>query len=180
MKIEVKNLLNQPPGEVENHRLDLANLIIDDITAKVIGQVTLTNLNDFILAQVSGTAEFTQPCSRCLKDVILTIPLDFSREFSKKDSDRPSQGIIKQNNEFGPSVDENEREVPEDEDNCPIIDGKIDLTTALTEEIVANIPLRILCKKDCLGLCPQCGNNLNDNPCKCDKVEFEATNKINL
>ena len=34
-------------------------------------------------------------------------------------------------------------------------------TLALTEEI------RFLCKPDCRGICPQCGQDLNVSPCKC-------------
>lgn len=34
-------------------------------------------------------------------------------------------------------------------------------TLALTEDI------RFLCKEDCKGLCPQCGQNLNEGRCNC-------------
>ena len=26
---------------------------------------------------------------------------------------------------------------------------------------------RFLCREDCKGLCPKCGKDLNDGPCKC-------------
>ena len=39
-------------------------------------------------------------------------------------------------------------------------------TLALTEEI------RFLCKPDCKGLCPQCGQDLNVAPCKCKPVNL--------
>ena len=29
-------------------------------------------------------------------------------------------------------------------------------------------PLRELCKSDCKGLCPVCGQNLNEGQCDCD------------
>ena len=39
-------------------------------------------------------------------------------------------------------------------------------TLALTEEI------RFLCKPDCKGLCPQCGQDLNEGPCACKPVNL--------
>ncbi|MFA5967021.1 MAG: DUF177 domain-containing protein [Patescibacteria group bacterium] len=162
MKIEVKNLLNQPEGSTENYPLEITALPIDEAKAQITGQAVLTHLDEFILAQIKGDAHIIQPCSRCLKEVILTIPLNFSREF-KTEIPSPAQ-----NNE---NIDE---------EAYPIEDGQMDLDPVLTEEIIASIPLRVLCQKDCQGLCPKCGANLNDNPCKCDKVKFEIHNKINL
>jgi uncharacterized protein len=43
----------------------------------------------------------------------------------------------------------------------------IDLTIGLREAIVLAIPPAPLCKKDCLGLCPICGKNLNKEKCNC-------------
>jgi len=35
------------------------------------------------------------------------------------------------------------------------------------DEIILEHPIRALCRKDCRGLCPQCGANLNNEPCRC-------------
>lgn len=172
MIIEVKNLLNQPEGSSENHPLDLNNLALDtETTAKFIGEATLTNLDDFILAQISGEATFNQPCSRCLEAVALSIPLNFSREFKTQNPSIPPLD----KGRLGGVDDEQENE-----DTYPIEDGEIDLAAPIIEEIIANIPVKILCTETCLGLCPTCGNNLNDNPCQCDKVNYEIRNRINL
>ncbi len=45
--------------------------------------------------------------------------------------------------------------------------GVIDLTDNLREEIILNYPLKPLCRSDCLGLCPTCGQNLNKGKCNC-------------
>ena len=39
-------------------------------------------------------------------------------------------------------------------------------TLALTDDI------RFLCKPDCKGLCPQCGQDLNVNPCRCQPANL--------
>ncbi|HSB66364.1 MAG TPA: DUF177 domain-containing protein [Anaerolineales bacterium] len=43
--------------------------------------------------------------------------------------------------------------------------GIIDLGPVLREYAVLEIPISPLCKPDCKGLCPICGNNLNESTC---------------
>ncbi len=47
--------------------------------------------------------------------------------------------------------------------------GIVDLTVAVDDVILTNLPTSILCKEDCKGLCPTCGSNLNKENCKCEK-----------
>lgn len=153
MKIEVKHLLSQPEGTTENHQIEQANLELgEEGTINVVGNVTLTKLSDFILANVSGEAQVILPCHRCLKPTIMNMGLDFSSQFYPQ---------------LNPELE-----------GYPIDDSQINLTTPIIDEITASLPIKILCQNNCLGLCPICGNNLNDNPCKCDRVEFEVLNKI--
>src|ERR1041384_1723307 len=43
----------------------------------------------------------------------------------------------------------------------------VDLTPNIREDIILELPQRALCQDDCRGLCPQCGKNLNEGPCRC-------------
>jgi uncharacterized protein len=43
------------------------------------------------------------------------------------------------------------------------------LEDALREQVLLALPLKVLCREDCKGLCPQCGNNLNQQPCSCER-----------
>ena len=43
----------------------------------------------------------------------------------------------------------------------------IDLGEEIRQEIIMANPARILCSKDCKGICPECGANLNIETCKC-------------
>ena len=95
MKIAVQHLLSQPEGAVENYSLEAENLTIDETQAQVTGQAVLTHLDDLILVQIKGEVQITQPCSRCLKEITLTIPLNFAKEFKEErsfDSARPGRG----------------------------------------------------------------------------------------
>lgn len=58
---------------------------------------------------------------------------------------------------------------PADEDvSFGTYQGKmIDLSGIVSEQILLEQPMQVLCRPDCLGLCPKCRKNLNDGPCGC-------------
>jgi uncharacterized protein len=35
------------------------------------------------------------------------------------------------------------------------------------EQLLLQVPMRVLCREGCAGLCPRCGKNLNEGPCGC-------------
>ena len=41
----------------------------------------------------------------------------------------------------------------------------LDITEDVRQEILLSYPVRLLCREDCQGLCPQCGVNLNERRC---------------
>ncbi|MBI1978381.1 MAG: DUF177 domain-containing protein [Candidatus Omnitrophica bacterium] len=45
----------------------------------------------------------------------------------------------------------------------------IDTTDDLRDILLLEHPERFLCKSDCLGICVQCGVNLNNEQCRCTK-----------
>jgi uncharacterized protein len=49
------------------------------------------------------------------------------------------------------------------------MDGyQLNVDDLLTNEIVINWPMKVLCKPDCKGICRQCGKDLNTGTCGCD------------
>ena len=51
--------------------------------------------------------------------------------------------------------------------------GEIDLRDEIRNEIILGVPMRPLCRSDCLGLCPACGQNLNERKCTCQRDEID-------
>jgi len=41
------------------------------------------------------------------------------------------------------------------------------LEDAVREQVLLALPLKMICREDCKGLCPQCGKNLNEGDCGC-------------
>lgn len=60
------------------------------------------------------------------------------------------------------------------DDIYKIEDDNIDLILETQYELSQILPLQILCKSDCKGLCNKCGINLNDSKCKCDEIIDET------
>lgn len=58
----------------------------------------------------------------------------------------------------------------------------IDITDDVRQYILLAIPIKLLCKEDCKGLCPRCGKNLNEGNCNCeiDTIDprWEALSKL--
>jgi len=77
------------------------------------------------------------PCQRCLDDAAIDLEVD-SREV-----DQPGAG--------------------DEELHSPYVDGdELDVRAWAHDAIVLALPSQILCRADCAGLCPVCGESLND------------------
>lgn len=89
------------------------------------------------------------PCDRCLAPVRRTVDKQVSLRFQSAAAA-----------EWGSAeLDAAELDV----DYYPG-DG-IDLRAVLTEQVLLEIPMKVLCSDGCRGLCPQCGADLNRQPC---------------
>jgi len=60
--------------------------------------------------------------------------------------------------------------------------SEIDITEDIRETVLLAIPIKLLCKHDCKGLCPHCGANLNVESCTCAEEmidpRWEALKKL--
>jgi uncharacterized protein len=43
----------------------------------------------------------------------------------------------------------------------------LDLSDAFREAALLAVPMKNVCRDDCLGICPTCGTNRNEEPCTC-------------
>ncbi len=74
------------------------------------------------------------------------------------------------------------REVEDEVIQLPANTTEIDLTSFISEIIYLYHPIKMVCKADCKGICPQCGANLNEEGCNCDSEaidpRWEALRKL--
>lgn len=106
-----------------------------------------------IRARAVWKGEFEVPCARCLEPVRHPLGGDFDLLF------RP-QGV-----DAGPA--DRALGTPETEIGYYQKDGLV-LEDVLREQVLLTLPARTLCRPDCKGLCPHCGQNLNAEPCTCE------------
>jgi uncharacterized protein len=63
-----------------------------------------------------------------------------------------------------------------------IRDDKVNLNEVIREQLFLSLPVKCLCRADCLGLCAKCGCNLNMSSCECitgqSHPAFATLNKL--
>jgi uncharacterized protein len=50
---------------------------------------------------------------------------------------------------------------------------ELDLLPAVWEQVALAVPEYVLCQPECLGLCPVCGGDRNQEPCGCTRTEVD-------
>jgi uncharacterized protein len=91
-------------------------------------------------------------CARCLEPVNQDIARDFELLY------RP----------LGADAGRDELSVTDAEAEIGYYQGEgILLEDVLREQVLLALPLKITCRAECKGLCPQCGKNLNHDQCSC-------------
>ena len=72
-------------------------------------------------------------------------------------------------------IDETINSEAEDFDpECFSLNGTtLDISGLINSLIFENLPMRLLCREDCKGLCSICGCNLNDTVCNCDHTVYD-------
>ena len=64
---------------------------------------------------------------------------------------------------------EEQHELQAEDLNIAVFDGEgIELDDLVREELLLALPVNVLCREDCKGLCPQCGQDLNLGSCECE------------
>lgn len=111
---------------------------------KVTGQ--FRNEASVVSLDATINADLYTVCDRCATEVVLplSVPMEHTFVTELNGEDRDERFVL----------------VP---------DQILDLDRLATEDLLLNLPTKILCKEDCKGICPQCGKNLNEGPCQCQK-----------
>jgi uncharacterized protein len=98
-------------------------------------------------------ASISAPCDRCLKQVTISIDSPFDLLYTPEDPGENKAG------EFELQT--------RDLDFALYSNDEINLDDLVLEQLELSLPSRVLCNQDCLGLCPQCGIDLNAEKCNC-------------
>jgi len=135
------------PGAVDYHTHDFRQ--VDPLEVRATAEMVEGQIR--IFGELRTRVEL--PCARCLEPVVEEVTRDFDLYY------RPMQSISREE-EFRLKLDDTEIAFFEG-------DGLF-LTDVLAEQVLLAIPMKIICRSDCKGLCPHCGAYLNSDECRCE------------
>ncbi|MFZ5634898.1 MAG: YceD family protein [Bacillota bacterium] len=62
---------------------------------------------------------------------------------------------------------ESQQDVEPGEDWVPFRGDNLNITPEVEKALLSSLPMKLLCRQDCRGLCQKCGTNLNRGDCDC-------------
>jgi uncharacterized protein len=159
MQINVAQQLRSPIGTVREHEVSaVMDVTGDGNSGRVEGKVDLIRTDRGILVKGKLNTTLSLTCSRCLGAFDCPLTLKIEEEYF------PTVDVVS-----GAPL-----ELP-DEPGLFTIDKnhEIDLTEAVQQYALLAVPMKPLCRRDCAGLCPVCGQNLNLGDCQCPPPEAD-------
>jgi uncharacterized metal-binding protein YceD (DUF177 family) len=113
----------------------------DLVLRNLLGSARVTRTAQGLLVQVNMRGDAIAECGRCLSSFMQPLEVEFTDLYAFTRNSVTELGLILPDN------------------------AKIELAPILREEMFLAMPISPLCRADCRGLCPVCGENLNENKC---------------
>ncbi|HEY8530068.1 MAG TPA: DUF177 domain-containing protein [Paenibacillaceae bacterium] len=158
MQLEVQSLLAKGEPVHLRESLDVAPLLAGMRDTEPIGpmEAELTARPAGGLIEVSGrlTGRIRLACSRCLAPLEETYDIPYAETFK-------------------PVPEGREAKEDEESDIVPFSGSRLELRPYLESELLLHLPLAPLCDEACRGLCPECGQNLNEHECGCRRERID-------
>lgn len=124
----------------------------------------LSKLGRGVLLEASFVAAVTAPCKRCVDEVALELPVSFTLNLVPEEG--PAEPV--EGEDDGRSEQAGSFSLGDADEQ--VFDGKtIDLDPILREQVLLALPISVVCRDECRGLCTVCGQNLNDKECGCER-----------
>jgi uncharacterized protein len=99
-------------------------------------------------------------CDRCLGRVEMPVNRDLDLFY------RPMSTIAR----------EEEVEISPGELDIGFYSGEgIELEDVLSEQVILSVPMKLICRPECQGLCPTCGANRNIQDCHCPATAVDSS-----
>ena len=157
MRFNVAQLLKEGVGARRSYAIDeTLEPLAETGTTRVKGSITVTRIDNGVWASGSIEANAFSACARCLtsaehpvrfrmdEEILPTVTIDSGSPQAVKSAQAVREGLF--------TLDSRHN---------------LDLTEAVRQYVIINLPMKPLCRRDCAGLCASCGVNLNDHQCGC-------------
>ncbi len=114
------------------------------------GELEVENTGSLLLLRGELRAAVRLTCARCLGSFERALTMTVEEEFATEQTE--------------PDVSTIDREEPE---ASAMSDLVLDVSELVRQQLLVNIPMAGICREDCRGICPTCGQNLNEKVCEC-------------
>ena len=143
LRLNVGFIIHQTVGYSREFHIDLPEVqIAPDLDLKnLVGSVHITRTAKGLLMRGKLNSLINIQCVRCLTEFLQALEIDFTELLAFSIDSAADSGML----------------VPES--------GIIELDQLVREEMLLAIPISPLCKLECHGLCPVCGEDRNINSC---------------
>jgi len=162
MKVEARDLreapydlqVNVPASELELQ--DPEFRFQDSVT----GAIRFRLVNNRVVADGDVATRVGTECVRCLTPITVPIQAHLDAVY-----ENAAELLKPENKAFGNA-----------DQQISYFNGEsIDPSPEVREVLMLELPTLPVCSETCKGLCPQCGKNLNEGPCDCQKQDANAT-----
>lgn len=161
MLYNVSQLLREPTGSTRSFELNEPVPEGPDGSAAGLatGRVRLLRTHSGLLLYAVVDVQVTTSCARCLGDFSRTSRLNLEEECYP--TIEPGTG--------------RRMDPPDQAEGVVHIDPSqmLDLSEVFRQYLLTDEPLKSLCRPDCLGICSECGADLNEDKCKCDATPID-------
>lgn len=121
----------------------------DLLLAPLEGTFTATRTSEGVYIGGVFHSQMTVPCVRCLEEAVVPLTIELDELFYyPPDSAADGEYTIGEN-------------------------GFLDLGPLVREQTFLALPMQPLCEEECLGLCLECGQNLNEGDCGCQPDDID-------
>lgn len=143
LRLNVGFIINATAGYNREFDFYLQKLTDEDglALAEVEGKVKISRTPQGLLVEGDFTGSTQLECVRCLSEYTQPLQWEFTELYAFTRDNITDSGLL----------------VPED--------AHIDLQPLVRDFALLEIPIKPLCREDCQGLCPECGQNLNEKDC---------------
>ncbi len=158
LQFNVAQLLKDSSGARRVYNIDTELPPLDEkltVVAPFHGQVQFIRVGAGLLVTGNLETSVELECTRCLSVFRTRAHFEIEEEF------HPTLDVV-----TGTRLPQKP-----DQDTATLIDEHhiLDLAEVIRQDLLLSLPSSPTCRPDCHGLCPHCGQNLNEGSCSCEE-----------
>ena len=156
LRFNVGFIVNQAIGYSRELPLEIPKITFEEdlVIKNLTGTIMISRTTEGLLVQMNGNGVLNLECVYCLEDFEHNLHFEFVEMYAF-----PSNAL-------------------EDVELVLSDDLHIDLTPLIRDYLLLEIPISPICKKDCMGLCPICGEAKNKT--NCNHVDENIDDRLSI